>query len=88
MSKALEAALAPLIDGLKADGYIATVTDKGNVAVFRIAAGPDACAECLVPSSVMVPMVSQALRDAGLPHAAEVTYPAEGLGEHSPLGGG
>jgi hypothetical protein len=74
---AIEAALAPLIEGLTSDGYIATVTDHGDVAVLNIAAGPGACAECLVPLSVMVPMVTLALRDAGLSHVAEVRYPKE-----------
>ena len=77
MSRAIEAALAPFIDGLRSDGYFASVRTDGNVAVLKISAGPEACADCLVPRSVMLPIVTQALRDAGLPYVAEVEYPEE-----------
>jgi len=56
---AIVAALRPISDGLEADGYSVRVALEGDLLEVEIAAGPDACADCLVPDSVMRPMVQQ-----------------------------
>jgi hypothetical protein len=58
----LDDALQGFRDMLASDGYTLSwsVTDQGGV-VVRIAAGPDACADCLVPRPVMEAIMSKAL---------------------------
>lgn len=58
----LDDALRGFRDMLATDGYTLSwsVTDQ-NAVVVRIAAGPDACADCLVPRPVMETMMSKAL---------------------------
>ena len=58
----LHGALQGFRDMLASDGYTLSwsVTDHNGV-VVRIAAGPDACADCLVPRPVMETIMSNAL---------------------------
>jgi hypothetical protein len=58
----LDDALQRFRDMLASDGYTLSwsVTDQGRV-VVQIAAGPDACADCLVPRPVMETIMSKAL---------------------------
>lgn len=59
---ALEEALARFRDMMAADGYALSwsVTAEDRV-VVEIAAGPDACADCLAPLPVLEAIMSQAL---------------------------
>ncbi len=59
---ALDGALQGFRDVLAADGYTLdwSVTGPDRV-VVRIQAGPDACADCLVPLPVMEAIMSDAL---------------------------
>lgn len=59
---AVGTALQKFQDVLSADGYTLSwsLTDAGGV-VIRIGAGPDACADCLVPLPVMEAIMTDAL---------------------------
>jgi hypothetical protein len=77
MSSPVETALAPFVSALEADGYNGTVVENGDVILLDITAGPEACEDCLVPRSIMEPMLTNALRQAGLRHRIELKYPLE-----------
>lgn len=79
MGEAVQAALMPLIGSLRADGYDAIVEQKPGLVLFRIIAGPDACADCLSPRSVLEPMILRQLRREGFQDQVQVEYP-EGEG--------
>jgi hypothetical protein len=76
----LSQALASLRSMLEADGYALELSQEGPAAlVARIAAGPDACADCLVPKTMMLRYFEDALRpvcDLGLPEIT-LLYPGE-----------
>ena len=60
----IQAQLEGFRESLIADGYDLTVdaiTD--GTAHLRISAGPDACAECLVPKRMMQPMIEAELSE-------------------------
>jgi hypothetical protein len=70
-----ESALAGLRSTLEADGYRMAVTGSGGSVEVTIIAGPEACADCLVPKPIMRNILHAAL---GVPEAAIVlTYPAD-----------
>ena len=77
--QAVEEALAGLRMGYEADGYqlaVEGVDDDTGVVRVRIAAGPNACAECLVPKTSAAGMIAGSLR--GLPVSrVEVAYPTD-----------
>ncbi len=75
--QAVEEALAGLRMGYEADGYhLAVEGVDGGVVRVRIAAGPNACAECLVPKANAAGMIAGSLR--GLPVSrVEVAYPTD-----------
>lgn len=66
--------LASIRTSLEADGYEIEVTDGDRVAVV-ISATPEACAECLVPASVMVPILEHTLKVPG--DRIDLTYPTD-----------
>jgi len=74
-------ALASLTTMLEADGYGLELSEAdAGALVARIAAGPDACADCLVPKSMMTRYFEDALRpvcELGLPEI-RLVYPGEG----------
>lgn len=60
----VDVALQGLRDVLGADGYRLDYTVRGDrELVVSVLAGPDACADCLVPESVMAGILADALRD-------------------------
>ncbi|MGF1617306.1 MAG: hypothetical protein ACFCU2_05795 [Acidimicrobiia bacterium] len=72
--------LAPLSRGLEADGYQLEVALRPGVIDLEVVAGPEACADCLVPRELMEQMFRARLGpDAtGLDHDnVTVTYPAD-----------
>jgi hypothetical protein len=79
----LARALAPLGEMLAADGYRLELEDEApEVLTARIQAGPDACADCLVPKEMMRAYFETALRD-GLdrePPAVRLVYPEDAAG--------
>jgi hypothetical protein len=62
---AINHALAPISVGLAADGYEVMLDLRGDLLQVEIMAGPEACADCLVPDSVMRPMVEKLLEGVG-----------------------
>ena len=66
--------LASLRTSLEADGYEIDVEEGERVAVV-ISATPSACAECLVPASLMVSILEHALKVPG--DRIDLTYPAD-----------
>ncbi len=65
-SAGLDAAFRRFRDMLASDGYVLSwsVTGQDRV-IVRIEAGPDACADCLVPLPVMEAIMSDALAPTG-----------------------
>lgn len=78
---AVEEALAPLSHTLAADGYrlVAAVTGPGAVRL-EVEAGPDACAECLVPKEVFSGIAAQRLAATGGHWDIDLRYPIDGAG--------
>ncbi|NEE00449.1 hypothetical protein [Phytoactinopolyspora halotolerans] len=61
-SAAVDAALQQFRDMLANDGYLLTWSKSGeDQVVVQVEAGPDACADCLVPQPVMEAIMSEAL---------------------------
>jgi hypothetical protein len=74
----LAGALAPIASALAADGYELSATREGSMLNVSVAAGPEACQECLVPKDLMAQMIRTALSNAGLAAASvNLTYPAQ-----------
>ncbi|BBG03555.1 MULTISPECIES: hypothetical protein [Pseudonocardia] len=70
-------ALEGLRAGLEADDYSMEVTEAGDRLEIRISAGPDACADCLVPKDMMRSVLHSAL---GVPEEQiDINYPDETL---------
>lgn len=70
-----EAALDGIRGTLAADGYRLAAASNGPGIEVRITAGPDACADCLVPKSLMRGVLRSAL---GVPeHEITLIYPAD-----------
>ena len=58
---------------LAADGYYLQIAEEGDRVRVTITAGPDACADCLVPENLMRGILGQAL---GVPQdTIDLTYP-------------
>jgi hypothetical protein len=60
----LRDALQQLRDVLTGDGYDADwALRAGNQVAVKVVAGPDACADCLVPQPVMAAILTEALSE-------------------------
>lgn len=71
-----QGALEGLRSSLAADDYRMDVTATGDGVAVRISAGPDACADCLVPKDLMRSVLTSAL---GVPEERiALWYPGEG----------
>jgi hypothetical protein len=82
----VQAAISAIASSLEHDGYyvqVSALPDKGEGAVLvEIAAGEDACSDCLVPKLVFESIVSSELADRErFPHAdaigVYIRYPGE-----------
>lgn len=74
---AVDAALTPLRSMLEADGYgIEVALEDQRVDLRFLVTEDDACGECLVPRTIMEPMVAKMLRDGGVDAEVIVHYPA------------
>lgn len=60
---------------LEADDYHLSLEVEGDAATAVITAGPDACAECLVPKDLMRQMLSPMIGVQA--EKIEMTYPVE-----------
>ena len=59
----LKDALQQLRDVLTGDGYdLDWALSAGNQVAVKVIAGPDACADCLVPQPIMAAILTDALR--------------------------
>lgn len=59
----LKDALQQLRDVLTGDGYdLDWALSAGNQVAVKVIAGPDACADCLVPQPIMAAILADALR--------------------------
>ena len=79
-ASAIDDALAPLRAMLAADDYLVELREEGaGVLIAEIRAGPDACADCLVPKPMMRGYFDKALREKLELDAPEVRliYPAD-----------
>ena len=76
----VEEALTSLRTMLSADGYdLELRTNRSDLLVAEIKAGPDACAECLVPKDMMRVYFDSALRKSLGPDIPdiELVYPGD-----------
>jgi hypothetical protein len=74
----LEAALQPVASALEADGYLLHARQDDGGVQIEIAAGPDACEDCLVPKSLMSRMIETTLTAAGISAPlVDLRYPAD-----------
>jgi hypothetical protein len=74
----LQTALEPIAATLEADGYRLETLEKDGRLQVQIAAGPDACEDCLVPKSMMQAMIADTLARFGVaPAMIDLRYPGE-----------
>jgi hypothetical protein len=80
-SPAVETALAALRSMLSADGYELELRDESpRILVAEIKAGPEACADCLVPKDMMQVYFQKALSALGPETpAVKLIYPADAV---------
>ncbi|MCF2531086.1 hypothetical protein [Yinghuangia soli] len=74
----ITATLAPLAQTLAADDYLMTCAQPApHHVLMTVAAGPAACADCLVPKDLTERMALQRLRtlDPSAPWTVEIRYP-------------
>jgi hypothetical protein len=73
------AALAPLSEAMRADGYALSVAEADDDIEITVTATEGACGECLVPKAIFKAMAVQTLQDQGLtlPGDVRVVYPPE-----------
>jgi hypothetical protein len=77
----IEYALERMRSMLACDGYHLSVERGVGRVVLTVTAGPDACAECLVPRDLFLSVALDALRNGGAAlqdaTALELVYPSE-----------
>ena len=76
----VSAALAPLKASMVLDGYDLTVSMGAGEVVVAVSAGPQACADCLVPKPIFQALVTQAIRSADCTNIVpefSIAYPAD-----------
>jgi hypothetical protein len=71
----IDEALAGLRGALNADGYEMRVALDGASLTVAVDAGPEACAECLVPKTLMLEMIRAVVPATDL--EVNLRYPAE-----------
>jgi hypothetical protein len=74
---AVDAAISETRKGLEASGFSVACVGRGDILTVSILAGPDACAECLVPKAVLESIIGGELAGQGIEvRSVEVVYPA------------
>jgi hypothetical protein len=68
--------LAPVIGALEADGYEPKIEARDGVVSFEVAAGPDACEECLSPPEILRQTIAHLLTQSGISDDIQIQYPA------------
>ncbi|MDY7102766.1 MAG: hypothetical protein S0880_16410 [Actinomycetota bacterium] len=76
---AIDTALAPLRQQLQADGYdLVAALGSDDRLEAEVVAGPEACAECLIPKDLMTAMLTDQVTGAGITVGdVALTYPAD-----------
>jgi hypothetical protein len=75
---AADAAISATRKGLEASGFSVSCADRADTLTVSVRAGPDACAECLVPKPVLQSIIGGELAAQGIQVAGvEVIYPAD-----------
>jgi hypothetical protein len=78
MTKRAEELLDGVRVALAADGYTLRLDDlQADGAHVSVAAGPDACSDCLAPVGVMRGIILETLKPLGV-HRLTVDYPSDG----------
>jgi hypothetical protein len=73
----VQASLAPIAQGLGADGYELEVLKASEDALeLRVVALENACGECLVPPDAMAQVISVSLKQLYGPGDIRIEYPA------------
>ncbi len=75
---AVDAAITATRRSLEASGFSVACAGRDDTLTVSVHAGPDACAECLVPKSVLESIIGGELAAQGIRVAGvEVVYPAD-----------
>jgi hypothetical protein len=75
---AADAAITETRKGLEASGFSVTCAQNAGVFTVSVVAGPDACAECLVPRPVLESIIGNELAGRGVQvDGIKVVYPAD-----------
>jgi len=75
---AADAAISATRKGLEASGFRVVCTGADDVLTVSVLAGPDACAECLVPKAVLQSIIGGELAAEGVAaRGVEIVYPAD-----------
>lgn len=75
---AADAAISATRKGLEASGFSVVCAGAGDVLTVSVLAGPDACAECLVPKAVLQSIVGGELAAGGVTvQGVEIVYPVD-----------
>lgn len=76
--KAYTEALQPTILGLEAAGFEPSLSEDSGRLQLKIAAGAQACEDCLVPKQLMRQMAADEIKEAGLAEIETVLlYPID-----------
>lgn len=71
----VEEALADIADGLSVDGYRLDIARAhGDCIELHVVAGPEACADCLVPKPIMLSMIQPLVAPLGVSRI-DLAYP-------------
>jgi hypothetical protein len=71
----IEIALRPVTDSLRVDGYDLEIVDDRDVVTLRVVATEAACADCLVPKSILRDIIDGMLGDRQVQY--ELLYPQD-----------
>ena len=75
---AADAAISATKKGLEASGFSVVCGGRDDILTVSVVAGPDACAECLVPKAVLESIIGGELAAEGVEvQSIEVVYPAD-----------
>lgn len=79
---AADQAISETRKSLEASGFSVACADTGGVLTISLTAGPEACADCLVPRAVLESIVGRELAERGVQALGiRVVYPAD-LAQH------
>ena len=75
---AADAAISATKKGLEASGFSVVCAGRDDILTVSVLAGPDACAECLVPKAVLESIIGGELAAEGIEvRSVEIVYPTD-----------